>query len=290
MLAERADRTPVFVLGAPRSGTTLLYQLLVEGLDVGWLANAHLRDASDVCRIERDERPRAGRRASNWSSSHGVTGEPWGPSEAGEYWYRFVPREPHQLGDADATPRRIRALRAGVRAFMDACGTSVVFKNVFHTLRIPVLAAALPEARFVLIERDEGANARSLLAGRRARGGIDTWWSARPSGEEAVRAATPCEQVVWQVRRMNRVARQELSALHPDRWLAVGYDELCRDPGALLERVHGWLAAGGCDVALRPDAHLPPSFEQRSGGTLDPVLEAQLTAALASAPGGEDAP
>lgn len=289
-LAARADRTPIFVLGAPRSGTTLLYQLLVEGLDVGWLANAHLRDPSDVCRIERAEQPRRSRSGSDWRSAHGRTNEPWGPNEAGEFWYRFVPRQPHQLDDVHATPRRVAAIRAAVRAFMDACDAPVVFKNVFNSLRVPVLAAALPEARFVLIERDEESNARSLLSGRVARGDATSWWSARPAGDEAVRDASPGAQVVWQVRRMNRVARRELAALHEDRWLAVGYDELCADPAALLERVHAWLVASGSQVAKRPGATVPAAFEQRTGGMLEPELEAQLAAALASAPGGEDAP
>lgn len=288
-LEARPDRTPVFILGAPRSGTTLLYQLLVEGLDVGWLANAHMESPSDVSRIERRERPRSRRSSSDFESAHGATAGDWGPSEAGAFWYRFFPRRPHQAHDADATRARTRAIRAVVREFMDACGAPVVFKNVFNSLRVPVLAASLPEARFVLIERDPAANARSLLAGRARRGDLDAWWSAEPDGADSLRGATPAEQVVWQVERMNEVARRELEVLHPDRSLVVDYADLCRDPRAVLTRIHDWLEDSGCEVSLRAGANVPASFELRGGGELEPELERQLRAALASAPTREDA-
>lgn len=287
-LAQRVDRTPIFVLGAPRSGTTLLYQLLVEGLDVGWLANAHMASPGRASTIERRDRPRAARTASDWESSHGATREAWGPSEAGEFWYRVFPREPHQLGEWDPTRQQRRQLRAMVREFLDACGGPVVLKNVFNTLRVPQLADALPEARFVHIERDLESNARSLLAGRAKRGDLNAWWSARPDGADELRDATPAEQVVWQVQRMNDIAHEELGALHHDRGLIVSYDELCADPGALLTRIHAWLVDGGCQVELRDGAQLPASFERRAGGSLDEALEQQLEAALESAAARED--
>lgn len=285
----RADRTPIFILGAPRSGTTLLYQLLVEGLEVGWLANAHASRASDVARVERRTRPRAGRGSSDWDSDHGATGQPWGPSEAGEFWYRFVPRRPHQLQAADVTPARVAAVRAAVREFADACESPVVFKNVFNSLRIPLLARALPEARYVLIERDLEANARSLLAGRARHGGVHEWWSAEPAGSDAVRTQSPAHQVAWQVQAMNEVARAELDRLEPASSLIVSYEELCTRPREVLERIHAWLEASGVQVRRRADARMPASFELRGGGVLDPAVEQDLHAVLSSGPAGEDA-
>jgi hypothetical protein len=288
-LPQRADRTPIFILGAPRSGTTLLYQLLVEGLDVGWLANAHMEAPGKVSTIERRDQPRAGRTPSDWESSHGATREPWGPSEAGEFWYRVFPREPHQLDEWDPTGQQRHQLRAMVRDFLDACSGPVVFKNVFNTLRVPLLADALPEARFILIERDVESNARSLLAGRAKRGDLDAWWSARPKGADELRERPPAEQVVWQVERMNQVAREELGVLHPERGLRITYDELCADPAGVVTRVHQWLRDGSCGVSLRWDAALPDSFDRRAGGVLAPELEAELVVALASAAAREDA-
>ncbi|MCW2926651.1 MAG: hypothetical protein JWM86_619 [Thermoleophilia bacterium] len=278
-----SDRTPIFILGAPRSGTTLLYQLLIEGFDVGWLANAHAARPSEVAEVERVEQPRAARTSSDWESSHGRTREPWGPSEAEGYWYRFFDREPHEVTAENATMQRVTEIRRSVREFADACCAPVVFKNVFNSLRIPVLARALPEARFIHIERSLEPNARSLLVGRVQRGDVGVWWSAAPDGADALKDASPAEQVTWQVEQMNRVAARELAHLQTSQVLLVHYDELCADPRGVLDRIEAWLVQGGVEIRRRADAVLPEQFERRAGGTLPAELEAELAAAVAAA-------
>ncbi|MCW2921747.1 MAG: hypothetical protein JWL76_1621 [Thermoleophilia bacterium] len=279
-LPAHADRTPVFILGSPRSGTTLLYQLLVEAFDVGYLANVHAAQPTDVARVEREQRPRTARSGSDFESTHGATKQPWGPSEAGEFWYRFFDRDRHQVDHAAPEDRTIVQLRAAVRAFMDACGASVVFKNTINSLRVPALAAALPEARFVLIERDLTDNARSLLVGRGKRGDLCTWWGARPTGVEQVEHRAPAEQVVWQAREVHDVARRALGELPPERTLHVTYDELCAAPRDLVDRVATWLAATGTPIERRPGAQVPEEFARRGGGELDAELEAALDRAV----------
>lgn len=276
-------RAPIFVLGAPRSGTTLLYQLLVEGLDVGWLGNAHAEAATRAVEVERQAPPRVERLGTDFDSAHGTTAGDWGPSEAGEYWYRAFPRGRHQQSTDDASPRRVREVAAMVRAFGDAAGVPVVFKNTLNSLRVPVLAAALPEARFVLIERDLPDNARSLLVGRLRRGEPRAWWSARPDGAEALADAAPAEQVTWQVQQVTCVARHELAMHAAGRFVTVTYDELCGDPRGVLACLHEWLVAGGVPVELRDPARIPERFDRRGGGELPPEHEAALAAALAAA-------
>ncbi|MCB0880252.1 MAG: sulfotransferase, partial [Thermoleophilia bacterium] len=292
-LQPRADRAPIFIIGAPRSGTTLCYQLLVEGLDVGWLANAHAAHASDAAAIERAAPARSERLGSDYDSVHGDTHGEWGPSEAGEYWYRLLPRDRHQQGAADATPQLRRDIAAMVRAFADACAAPVVFKNTLNSLRVPLLAAALPEARFVLVERELAENARSLLVGRVRRGDLDGWWSARPDAADALIAggASSAEQVVWQAREVTRIARRDLAEHAAGRWITIRYDELCHDPRGVLACTHEWLVGQGVEVSARPVDRIPDRFDRRGGGSLPDDLDAQLDAALAaaeSAPVGED--
>lgn len=282
-LEPRDDRAPIFVLGAPRSGTTLLYQLLVEGLDVGWLGNAHAAKPAQVATVERDAPPRSQRLGSDFDSAHGATSGDWGPSEAGEFWYRAFPRDRHQQGEADATPARVRDVAAMVRRFAEAAGAPVVFKNTLNSLRVPVLARALPEARFILIERDLPGNARSLLVGRLRHGDASSWWSARPDGAEQLQGRSPAEQVTWQARTVSDVARRDLEAHARERWAAVTYDELCADPRALLTRLHAWLTATGVPVSLRDPARIPERFDRRGGGALPPAHEAALERALTMA-------
>jgi hypothetical protein len=66
------NHPPVFIVGAPRSGSTLLYQLIVVRFDVGYLSNLHCRLYGAPSLVER----MAGRRLEPpavFSSDHGRT-------------------------------------------------------------------------------------------------------------------------------------------------------------------------------------------------------------------------
>ncbi|MCW2950673.1 MAG: hypothetical protein JWN41_1686 [Thermoleophilia bacterium] len=287
-LPERSSYAPIFVIGPPRSGSTLFFQLLVEAFDAGWLANAHMRWPGGASRIERRERPRAARSQSHYTSRYGDTDEPWEPHEGTNYWYRFFPRDRHEMTDADATPQQLDTFRAAIRELADACGGPVFFKNSLNTLRLPVIATALPEARFIYISRDREANARSILTGRIKNVGIDHWWSARPAGAEQLAGDTPAAQVVWQSDRINHIAQRELTRLAEGRWLHITYEDLCAFPAATIDRIDTWLRSTGVSIERRSDAVIPDSFDVSSGRPFDPPLEAEFQAALATARSSDD--
>ena len=265
---------PVFVVGAPRSGSTLLYQLMVEGWDVGYLSNLHCAFLGAPHLVERT----AGRRRppTGFASHHGRTRGSAGPSECGDYWYRFFPRRPQYVPLEAADPERMRRLRGSVRALAARAGRPLVFKNLVNSLRVAPLGTALPEALFVVIHRDLVANAASLLAGRFQRSGdYGRWWSAEPPEIDRLRALPPHEQVVEQIRAIDALIHADAERLGPERFHDVAYESLCADPRGTLAGIHDFAAAHG--VELRPRAEVPESFDPRGAPRIDPELYAELT-------------
>lgn len=252
---------PIFVVGAPRSGSTLLYQLLTDRFDVGYLANGHARRPGAPSIVERRRgliRRRSGA-LGDYGSSFGNTAGELGPSECGPFWYRFFPRRPHHVTAKGFPDHARRELRAAVGAFVEACGTPVVYKNVYSTVRMEALAAALPEALFVAIHRDAAANARSILDARaRVAGTEDAWWSVEPPGIERMRELPPHEQAVEQVRALEAVVAQAEETIGSERVLHVAYEDLCADPHRELERVRRFAAANGATLGDRGE--VPASF------------------------------
>lgn len=276
-----ADETlpfpPIFVVGAPRSGSTLLYQLLTDRFDVGYLANGHARQPGAPSLVERRRGLVRGRQGElgDYRSSFGGTAGELGPSECGPFWYRFFPRRPHYV-PADAFPASSRReLRAAVGAFVEACDRPVVYKNLYSTARMDAIAAALPEALFVAIHRDLAANARSLLDGRlQVAGSYDTWWSVEPPGIERLLQLPAHEQVVEQVRALDALVAEVEASIGPDRVLHLAYEDLCADPRAQLERIAAFAAAHGFVLGER--GKVPASFPQHSGSPLPPALDEAL--------------
>ena len=239
---EPLRHPPILIVGAPRSGSTLLYQALVQGFDVGYLSNRHCRLWGAPSLVERATpfvaRPRRSTRASGRRAARTHRASAGRSGTASSAGGRSTCRS------ATADPAQLRRLRAAVRALGNAAGRPLVFKNLLCTLRLEPIGTALPEAVFVVIRRDLVANAASVLEARRTlHGDYDTWWSAEPPEVDDLRALPAHEQAVEQVRRIEALVDRDRERLGAHRFLELRYEELCDDPHGALAAVAG-LARG----------------------------------------------
>ncbi|MGH3051538.1 MAG: sulfotransferase family protein [Gaiellaceae bacterium] len=257
---------PIFVVGAPRSGSTLLYQLLVVRFDVAYLSNLHCRFFGAPAFVERAVGKRL-RPPGDFSSRFGSTRGLAAPSECGPYWYRFFRKSPQHVSLAEADPNRLGQLRESVRAFARAAGRPLVFKNLVNSVRLVPLGAALPEALFVFVRRDEADTAASILAGRRAVNADESkWWSVEPPEIERLRTLPPQEQVLEQVRAVESLVDEAREEIGRDRFLDVRYEDVCADTHRALESVMDFVERHG--VALRVRRDVPARFEPGAHSSL----------------------
>ena len=282
--ADGSDRplehAPLIVIGAPRSGSTLLYQLLVQRFDVTYLANRHCTLFGAPSLVERF----GGRKAlppADYDSKHGLTDGPWGPSECGPFWYRFFRKSPQFVPRSDARVEDLRRLRAAFRRLGSAGARPMVFKNLLCALRLEPIARALPEARFVVIRRELAEHARSILVARqRANGEVRSWWSAEPPGWQELSALAPAEQAVGQIEAIHATIDRARQQIGDERFTDLGYDDLIEDVGATLDTVAAFAAESGVRLAVRAD--VPGRFARRAPPALAPELDAALAACLSA--------
>ena len=261
-----AHRDPlVVIIGPPRSGTTLTYQLIVRHLACSYVSAAHAALHGTPWLLEPLVRRIDPGRAVGFESDHGRTLGIHGPHEASRLWNRLFP---------DDRPADLLRVRNELRLWIELAGRCLVCKNVMHVLRMRELAAALTEVRFIRVRRDPLAVARSLLRARESQsGGREGWFSLRPPGWEALQACSPTEQVVGQVMLTELAIDRASSSIGQDRVLTVDYACLCTDPATELARVSAF--AGG--IALRST----PQPRAERGSVLGDADEAALAAALA---------
>ena len=228
---------PIFVVGPPRSGTTLLVQVVIAACEVGYfsnLMNALWGAPSLAARLTEA----LGRRGpDDFQSDLGNTPQWLGFSEAPNYWLRFFPRRPHCLDVGDVPPADLARLRAAVRRLVGAFGKPVVFKTIENLGRLRAIAAALPEALFLVSQRDPLAIGHSLLEARRKRASYEEWLSFEPPGIDELKRRPPHEQVLETILRSYELLRADAAAIGRERFLDVRYDELCSSPHAGVARV-----------------------------------------------------
>jgi len=263
---------PVLIVGAPRTGSTLLYQLLVQAFDVTYLSNRHCRwyGAPSLA-----ERLRPVTLDTSFESRYGATTGDAAPSECGPFWYRFFRRSPQYVPLAEVDRAQLHRLRAAVRALTRARDRPVVFKNLICSLRLEPIGTALPEALFVVIRRDLLATASSLLAGRKSIfGDYGHWWSAEPPEIAELRGLPPEQQVVEQVRRIEALIDRDRETLGAERFLDLTYEKLCAEPDAALEAIAGLVERNGSRLTRR--RHVEAKFDPSNPASLPPELHDRL--------------
>jgi hypothetical protein len=251
---ELRGRPPTFIIGPPRCGSTLAIQLLTDALDVGYISNAHAPWFGCPAVAEHVLRWTRGRTPSDFSSELGVTKGAHGPAECGEWWYRFFPRSPAYVDRRDVDPASGLAFRRSIVALTRAWARPVIFKNLYASLRIHPIAAAVPEAIFVIIRRDESDIAASLLRARRkVHGSEDAWFSVEPPDIDELRRLPPDRQVLEQVRSIYAVIERDLrvAAVPSQQIVGVSYADLVNRPVDFIESCCAAMRACGASLEVR---------------------------------------
>ena len=237
-----ADRMPVgpqlFILGLPRSGTTLIYQYIVHRLKVAYFTNGVGTLPNAPCLATLIQSRIYGDYASDFISHYGKVRGPAAPREAGGFWGQFFDPDSYvgfdELSKDDVT--RLRKTIAIVeRSFH---GAPFVNKNVKHLLRIEALKKTFPNCHFLVVERDQVQVALSLLRGRyETQADPRQWLSARPTNYQTLATRSLVEQISGQLASLNARLEKDLSKLDGGEVTRVDYVDFCKNPEELIGRL-----------------------------------------------------
>jgi hypothetical protein len=272
-----AQRPLIFVCGAPRSGTTVVYQTLVSHLPVAYFSNLTALFPRSPLTAHRlfsrfTEKPAAAYE-NFYGRTHGLSGT----NDALFLWDRWLG------SDRAVAPQAIEADRGrAMQSFFTACDREfarpLVNKNNSLNLSAHLVAELLPGATFLCVTRDKRRLARSLY---RARCDIH----GRPEAAYGVNAplssdtSDAVESVCSQAEFYESVNRQQRERLGAERFWLVSYEDFCRDPGALLQRVAGTLLGNEQLVEGQP----PASFAASTGARVPAEIAARIDACLDAA-------
>jgi hypothetical protein len=244
----------VFVVGAPRSGTSLLYKLLCLHPDTAWISNWYRRvpGVPVVALLNRlgPRFPATRRRV--WFGADVGNAYVYGgrrpladrlfpmPVE-GEPIYRHcgigqlpVPGSPDP-GQAARLRRTFVAMRRW------AGGSVVVSKRIANNERIPLLAAAFPDAVFVHLVRDGRAVVASLAQ-------VDwweddtVWWYGGTPRQWRLAGGDPWELAARHWVRELASIREGLSGVPAAQRLELRYEDLLQEPVPAVHRVAALVA------------------------------------------------
>ncbi len=236
--SKRPKMDAVFVVGAPRTGSTLTYQAICSQFDLPYIANL-TNDRFSSTPIIGLTLQKAMPTEIAFASRFGKTDGPFQPSEGSAlmvHW--FGNGDPPALKAAEFRPGLEEHFTKTLRSAASLFGAPLVIKNAWNCYRMDTLARALPTARFVWIRRDIADAAKSDLNARyKTKGNATTWNSAKPVNIDELTQLSPAGQVVENQYAFNRTIRNSLQQIGAGLSIEIWYEDFQRDPERELSRV-----------------------------------------------------
>ena len=218
-------REPVFIVAAPRSGSTLVFETLSVTPQLWTVAG----EAHWLVESIPELRPGA----------PGVDSNRLTAAHCSDAVARRIEDELlENLRDPEG-----RALPAGLH------DVRVLEKTPKNALRIPFFAKLFPDARFVFLWRDPRENVASIIEAWRSGKWttyreLDGWdgpWSLLlPPGWQRLRGKPLEEVAAYQWDAANRTVLDDLASLPRDRWASLSYAELLANPRGAAQRLCGF--------------------------------------------------
>ena len=241
----------VYIVGTPRSGTTLASQLLSFHLDVGYISNlvaAFWQAPVTGLRLAKKLLPQDAQ--TSYASTFGRTQGLHEPHEFGYFWSKMLGyRDMQQRDSVFEDSIDWDNLRRVLINMTHAVAKPLVFKPFLLSYHITRTVQVLPKSIFVRITRDPLDNALSILKMRRKYAqSLDEWVSLKPIEYFQLKDASPFEQIAGQVYFLNQMLDAQLQQLDEVNYLNVPYERLCDEPRAVIAELQERLAAHGCEV------------------------------------------
>ena len=260
MSGRHSVEAPIFLVGMPRSGTTVIFEVLAARPDLAWFSG-HLQRSPRTPALAVLSRMADLSPAMRRSVSRSDQVRPWlerlrvGPVEAYPLWERCCGekfRYDYLLG-ASASPRERECVRSTISRVQRYHGKPRFAAKVTGPGRIEYLSSIFPDARFVQVVRDGRAVVQSLMRvpfwNERERMHKPAWRNGLDEvdlGDWERHDRSPLALAAVQWRRVLAATREEAKALAPDRYAEVNYERFVAEPRDVL-------------AALASFCRLPPS-------------------------------
>ncbi|NIN00287.1 MAG: hypothetical protein GTO24_20075 [candidate division Zixibacteria bacterium] len=243
----------VFILGSPRTGTTLVYQVFINlfgFLYFSNLVNDHFAEfpvAGVALSLHLEPKSPV-----SYESEYGKTQGYFGPSE-GSFLFRkwFGGEHPSQTRSCEVLADQREHLVSTMKSIYGLTGKPILTKNAWNCFRIKNLVRLFPKIHFIWVRRDIRLSAFSDLKARYAKGSPTTWNSATTSNYLEIQKRPYWEQVVEQQYEYNRSIANDLDQFCPDQYLEMWYEDLCDDPEGQRERIKQFFISRSVGIRTR---------------------------------------
>ena len=252
LIHYRMPKYPViFVVGAPRCGSTLVMQWLARTGKFAYPSNLLSRFygapyiGAKIQKLITDPEYDFNNELfdfDNEISFESNLGKTKGALEPNEFWYfwrRFIPNtDPEYLDDKSLEEVNSKKFASELAAVEDVFCKPFAMKGHILQFNIPFLSQIFEKLLFIFIKRHPLYNIQSLLEARaKYFGDRSAWYSVKPREYEKLKDLDPFQQVAGQVYFTNKAIQRGLEQIEVSRQLQVNYEDFCDSPGEFFRQI-----------------------------------------------------
>ena len=256
--------SPIFILGPPRSGTTLVYQSIVSKFKVCYLSNLHsffyscpvtisiLFKNFGICSPK-----------SNFLSHYGETPGWNSPSQGFKFWARWFYDDQRYQGETRLNyDKKIELLK--IISFMERVFSSP-FVNKWQGLNsiLNPVQNIFENSLYVVIKRKPEFNAQSILIGRKKfMGSYEKWYSTKPKNFSSIISSSKgyIEEVCNQLYYIQKDLKKDLKKVPEENIFQIHYEDFCENPENILLNLKTQYERLNKNVQLRENKKLSITF------------------------------
>lgn len=265
---HQPQRPLVFVIGSPRSGTTLMMQYLAKSGVFGYPSNFISRFyespywAIQIQKLILDPKYNYNNELIDiipdidFSSYLGKTKGFLAPNEFWYFWRRFFKFDENSnaLSPEQLLKTESSLFLKELAAMEDAFQKPLAFKGMILNWNIEHLMDILNrKVVFIYTKRKAAYNIQSLLKARiNFRGDEKSWYSFKPPEYNELVKLDPVKQVAGQIHYTNMAIERQLERISEKNKVIVNYEEFCESNNGLTEELNHCFKLLGHEINLNP--------------------------------------
>lgn len=237
---EQKSELPILlVVGPPRSGTSLLHQVLASCLEVSYFTNFNAMFRRSPLTAVKYFQNRLDPGEIAGENLYGNTSGFRGVNDAFHIWNRYLGVERYDtMSSLDASTAR--QMCQFFRVWTSITTKPLLNKNNRNLACTTLLAELLPEAHFIAVRRNPVHVAQSLLQARQwVQGSRKIGWGL--NSVDSIGLNSPMddvEAVCHQVAENEKLLERQRETVANDRWTDVSYEAFCEAPQEVVRNVY----------------------------------------------------
>lgn len=221
---------PIFIVGPPRSGTTLLYQLMTAKCDTCYISNLQtifydMPKLGSIISKHLMNRKKGESFESNLGKTKGLLGQ----SESSLFWDQWIPRTKNKK------IRPAEDLCANIAITSNTFRNPFVAKSVYASNNLSIFQRSLDKFLILVMLRDPFFVAQSIYFVRKTMN--FNLFSVQPKGYEYPQGISIIEECGLQAMFLYKNIFDSLEGFDSKYFAVINYNDLCLNPLKEIEKI-----------------------------------------------------